>query len=309
MDAKKIYNELNELLCNQDKALKKLVWSVVQNEKLTKPKNILLIGELGSGKTTMVELMANKMNMPLVNVSGVWTSNGFEPSILNDAFSKLFIANNKENFHGIVLIEDMKSCFMYGGFSSIYSLITSRSFVYNNRFMDVSNTTFIGEIDSNDFEDCFTEKPEYTLENLDDAFLPENFNIDEVKILLEDVAEFGMDLDVTPDVYSDEFREALRRTFLSIECSKVFHKKIFMERMYTEDICKALKSPVSEIHKYDDDLCEEYMKSSRFINLVASHIKESLIGLHDLDDAVQEIADFDNKRKIKVYKENSLMRL
>ena len=268
-----------------------------------------IFGLNGSGKTTMVELMANRMNIPIANVSGVWTSNGFEPSVLNDAFSKLFLANNKEGFHGIVLVEDMKNCFMYGGFSSICSLITSGSFVYNGRFMDVSDTMFIGEIDNNNFEDCFTEKPEYTLENLDDVFLPENCNIDEIKILLEDIAEFGMDLDVTPDVYSDEFRDALRRTFLSIECSKAFNKKIFMERMHTENICKALKSPVSEIHKYDDDLCEEYMKSSRFINLVAGHIRESLIGLHDLDDAVQEIADFDNKRKIKVYKENSLMRL
>ena len=309
MDVSKIYSELSELLCNQDKALKKLVWTVAQNEKITRPKNVLLVGELGSGKTTMVELVANKMNIPIANVSGVWTMNGFESSALNDAFSKLFLLNNKEGFRGIVLIEDMKSCFMYGGFSSICSLITSGCFVYNNRFMDVSDTMFIGEIDSNDFEDCFSEKPEYTLENLDDAFLPENCNIDEVKILLENIAEFGMDLDVTPDVYSDEFRDALRRTFLSIECNKVFNKKIFMERMCTEDICKALKSPVSEIHKFDDDLCEEYMTSPRFMKMVAGHIKESLVGLHDLDDAVQEVADYDHKRKIKVYKEDSLMRL
>lgn len=309
MDANKIYSELSELLCNQDKALKNLVWTVVQNQKLAKPKNALLVGELGSGKTTMVELMANKMNIPFVSVSGAWTSNGFEPSVLNDAFSRLFIENDRESCQGIVLVEDMKNCFIYGGFSSISSLITSGSFVYDGRFMDVSHTMFIGEIDNNDFEDCFVEKPEYTLENIDEIFLPENCDVDEVKRILEDIAEFGMELDVSPDVYSDEFRDALRRTFLSIECSKAFNKKIFMERMYTENICKALKSPVSEIHKYDDDLCEEYIRSPRFINLVAGHIKESLIGLHDLDDAVQEVADNDNKRKIKVYKEGSLMRL
>ena len=70
-----------------------------------------------------------------------------------------------------------------------------------------------------------------------------------------------------------------------------------------------MNSPISELKVYSDDLCEEYMTSSRFINSVASHIKESMVGLHDLDAAVTEVADFDNSRKVKVYKDNSLMRL
>ena len=50
------------------------------------------------------------------------------------------------------------------------------------------------------------------------------------------------------------------------------------------------------------------MTSQHFINSVANHISESLVGLHDLDDAVRDVSLFDSKRKIKVYKENSLMR-
>ena len=42
---------------------------------------------------------------------------------------------------------------------------------------------------------------------------------------------------------------------------------------------------------------------------VASHIKESTIGLHDLDEAVHDVAKHDNYHKVKVYKEDSLMRL
>ena len=57
------------------------------------------------------------------------------------------------------------------------------------------------------------------------------------------------------------------------------------------------------------DLCEEYISSPQFINSVAGHISESLVGLHDLDDAVRDVASFDSKRKIKVYKDNSLMRI
>ena len=81
-----------------------------------------------------------------------------------------------------------------------------------------------------------------------------------------------------------------------------------MEGLQLKDICKALKSPISELHTYEDDLLEEYISSDHFINSVAGHISESLIGLHDLDDAVREVSDYDSKR-IKVYKKESLLSL
>lgn len=309
MEVRKVYEELSELLCNQNDALKDLVWTMAQNQKLSRPRNVLLVGELGSGKTTMAELTAQKMEIPMVSISGLCTSNGFKPEVLFDAFSKLFYDNDSENFHGIVLIQDMRDCFIYGGFSDLSSLITSGTFYFDNHILDISKTMFIGEIDNNEFEDCFISKPVYTLENLDEAFLPENCDRDEIKIIIEDLVRFGNELECAPDIYSDMYKDALRRTFLSIECSKAFSKKIFMENMQMEDIRSALTSPISELQIYRDDLCEEYITSPHFINSVAGHIRESMVGLHDLDEAVQDVARFDNSRKIKVYKENSLMRL
>lgn len=309
MDTTKIYNEVRELFCTQDKALKELIWTIATNQKLSRPKNVLLVGGTGTGKTTMVELVASKMEMPLAKVSGLCASNGYAPEVLYEAFTKLYILNNKDNFHGIVLIEDMRNCFLYGGFSDLNSMITSGTFHFDNRLMDISDTMFIGEVNNYKLEDCFTKKPEFTLENLDEAFLSDDFDSDEIKMLISDLIEFGNEENDASDIYADQFRDALKRTFLSIECSKAFSKKIFLEGMKTEDICQALKSPISELQVYQDDLCDEYMQSNHFINSVASHISESLIGLHDLDDAVSEVASFDSKRKMKVYKDNSLMRL
>lgn len=309
MEARKIYDELSELLCSQNDALKDLVWTIFQNQKLNRPRNILLVGQLGSGKSTMVELTAQKMNIPMVSISGLCTSNGFNPKVLFNAFTRLFAENEKESCQGIVLIQDMRDCFIYGGFSDLSSLITSGTFYFDNHLFDVSKTMFIGEIDNNELEDCFIKRPVYTLENLDDAFLPENYNSDEIKGIVEELITFGDELECDTDIYVDMYKEALRKTFLSIECSKAFSKKIFMEDMRIEDIRSALTSPISELQIYKDDLCEEYINSTHFINSVAGHIRESMVGLHDLDEAVQEIASFDSKKKIKVYKKDSLMRL
>ena len=49
----------------------------------------------------------------------------------------------------------MRNCFIYGGFNELKSIITSGNFTYNNRFFDVSKVMFIGEIDTNDLEECF----------------------------------------------------------------------------------------------------------------------------------------------------------
>ncbi len=309
MDVKNVYNELNEMLCNQDKALKELVWTIEQNKKLKRPKNALLVGSFGSGKTTMVELTAEKMGVPLVSVYGSCTSGGFNPKVFYDAFIKLYIDNKREGCQGIVLIQDMRDCLIYGGFSDISSFITSGSYNYQNRIIDISKTMFIGEIDDNNFEDCFIPKPVYTLENLDEAFLMEDFDKDEVKNILEELVLFNCDIENAIDVYSPQYRAALRRLFLSADCTKIFNKKIFMECMQTENIQAALNSPISELNVYKDDLCEEYIESPHFINSVAAHIRESMVGLHDLDEAVRDTARFDSQRKIKVYKENSLLRL
>ena len=312
METQEVYNELRELLCNQDKALKELVWTIARNQKLNRPKNALLIGELGSGKTTMVELTAQKMGIPVVGMSGFFTPQGAEPMVLYNALMRLFAENNKQGCQGIVLVHDMKDIFLYGGFTTLNSIITSGTFTYDKHFADIKNTMFIGEIDNNGLEDCFTEKPIYTIDDIDKAIYPSESSGDQVSEVIEDIINVyagDADDEVDHNMFTEQYREALKKTFLSPECSKAFNKKIFMDTIGFENIKKAITSPVSELQTYSDDLCEEYISSPQFINSVASHISESLVGLHDLDDAVKDVSRFDSKRKIKVYKENSLLRL
>ena len=61
MNINEIYDDLSKTLCNQDKVLKELIWFINRNKKLNRPKNALLIGEFGTGKTTIVEQISQKM--------------------------------------------------------------------------------------------------------------------------------------------------------------------------------------------------------------------------------------------------------
>ena len=308
MDIREKYNELNSLLCNQDKALKELVWTIHQNKKLAIPRNVLLIGELGSGKTTMVENVAEKMDIPLAEVSGFCSMNGISPVFLYNALCKLFVKNNSEEFKGIILIHDMRECFLYGGLDVLNALFTSKLFSYENHLIDISKVMFIGEVDINGFEDCFIEKPIYTLENLDEISFDEKYCGDEVRKIIHDMIFVDNEDEEVEEYYSYAYRQALKNTFLSLECKRAFNKKIFMESMKFENIKKVLESPISELRVYNEDLDENYMSSSQFINSIVNHIQESTVGLHDLDDAVHDVTKHDYKRKVKVYKDNSLLK-
>ena len=168
---------------------------------------------------------------------------------------------------------------------------------------------FVGEIDVNGFEDCFIPKPYILLKILMMLFYLWIIVGDEVKMIINDLLMTDILTDDIEEGYERKYREAIKRSFLSVECNKIFSKKIFMDSMRLEDIKKAIESPISELQMYSDDLCEEYMASPGFINSVANHIRESTIGLHDMEEAVLDTAFSDNKRKVKVFKDSSLLRI
>ena len=70
MNRQMFFELLKENICIQDEALKKLVWVLYNNfygENSIK-ENILLIGDLGSGKTTMIKETAELMDIPMGEV-------------------------------------------------------------------------------------------------------------------------------------------------------------------------------------------------------------------------------------------------
>lgn len=70
MNEFEFYSLLKDNICMQDEALRKLIWVLYRNFYLNGnfKQNILLIGERGTGKTTMLKEVADFMDIPMGDV-------------------------------------------------------------------------------------------------------------------------------------------------------------------------------------------------------------------------------------------------
>ena len=91
MEEKTIYELLKENIYVQDKALKKLIWALYRNFYLDfgRKQNVLLIGERGTGKTTMLKEVCYTMDIPLGEVYDLFMPNGINISLFLNAYYKV----------------------------------------------------------------------------------------------------------------------------------------------------------------------------------------------------------------------------
>lgn len=120
-DIKGMYNRLKEIIFGQDKQLKIFLANIIKNISLSYSgldtemikrlkSNILLIGPTGTGKTLMVESLANILDVPYIICDAKrYTSNGYVgedvESILIDLYHRC--NDDKKKFeHGIIFIDE-----------------------------------------------------------------------------------------------------------------------------------------------------------------------------------------------------------
>lgn len=120
-DIKRMYSKLKEIIFGQDKQLKVFLANIIKNISLSYSKldvemikrlksNILLIGPTGTGKTLMVESLANILDVPYIICDAKrYTSNGYAgedvESILIDLYRRCNEDMNKFE-HGIIFIDE-----------------------------------------------------------------------------------------------------------------------------------------------------------------------------------------------------------
>lgn len=307
---REIYELLKDELKIQDEALKKLIWVIYRNFYYDGDmQNVLLLGNHGTGKTTLVRKVTNLLDIPLAEVYDM-----FDGDIDYNAFVgglyDLASQNDDEKAHGVMLMHDFQDSFLYGNFSEISRGISSNNFHFgDNHLYKSSGIMFIGEVNTSYMENIFNKDVDLLEELENNNFLSPTLRL--IRSIEDDGAVINVDSKGNRKVELD-FEKAIcmqiRRIFLSDECKRAFSKKIYMEPLDKKLILNALVSEISPLNLYNDDLEEDYKNSLDFQKKVAYEVIERMNGLCELTEAIENVALEDYKKGYKVLKKGSLLR-
>ena len=303
-----IYELLKDELRIQDKALRKLIWlfNKIFYSECDFKQNILLIGKRGSGKTTMLKKVAELMEIPMGEVYNMFGMDGYNGDLFVNGIYQMM--NDSSDGRGILLLHDFQNNFIYDTSDGFNSMIASGIMqIGDGAFYNTSNITIVGEIDTNNVTDLFPKDRDYLADFENYRFMSPTLNLlydyisDDNKIYVNEnnnkVASLGLEKYVAGRI---------RSSFLSTCTQNAFGEKIYMDDMNMEIILSALKSPLSDLNLYRDDLSKDYLLSDAFVKEIAYQIMESGEGLHYVRKAALDTIFRDIKYNNKILKKDFL---
>lgn len=304
-----LYELLKENLRIQDEPLKKLIWVLDKNfnSDYNMKQNILLIGERGSGKTTMLREVAELMEIPMGEIYNMFLPGGFNVNLFYNGVSQMM--RDSSTGKGILLLHDFQNSFIYGTSDVFNAMIASGVLeLGEGSYWDVSNITFIGEIDITNAEELFPKERDFLTDWQNGQFASPVLNVVQSQISNDNTITIDEEGNKIPNVGFVRFvTNQIRNRFLSSYCAEAFQRKIFMDDMGSKEIYEALCSPHSALNLYKNDLDDDYMHSDAFIQKVVYQIMESGEGLHYVTTAVEDVLSHDVKQNEKVLKKGSLL--
>lgn len=304
-----LYELLKENLRIQDEPLKKLIWVLDKNfnSDYNMKQNILLIGERGSGKTTMLREVAELMEIPMGEIYNMFLPGGFNVNLFYNGVSQMM--RDSSTGKGILLLHDFQNSFIYGTSDVFNAMIASGVLeLGEDSYWDVSNITFIGEIDITNAEELFPKERDFLTDWQNGQFASPVLNVVQSQISDDNIIMVDEEGNKIPNVGFVRFvTNQIRNRFLSSYCAEAFQRKIFMNDMGSKEIYEALCSPHSALNLYRNDLDDDYMHSDAFIQKVVYQIMESGEGLHYVATAVEDVLSHDVKQNKKVLKKGSLL--
>ena len=309
MDNYLIYEALKDELRIQDEALRKLIWILDKNFNYDDFKqNLLLIGKRGSGKTTMVRKVAEMMEIPMGEVYNMFVPGGFNADLFLNGVLKLL--NDSFDGKGILLLHDFQNSFIYGSSNVFNSMIASGVInLGDDKYLDVSNITFVGEMDTNNVTDLFPKDVDFLEEFKNYRFMSPTLNILYENLSDDNIIGTDEDNNLIASLGLEKYVAGkIRESFLSTGCQNAFGEKIYMNDMNLDEILNALKSPLSALNLYRNDLNNEYFSSEGFVRKVACQIMESGEGLHYVRRAASDTISHDFMSNSKILKKESLFR-
>ena len=216
--------------CPQDEmALCEIIASILNNENIYKSddnvnrllglshENILIDGDFGIGKTTMVEEVAKVLNIPFykfpfskVNDEVVWN---LLVGNFRDIFTMMYRKNHNPRLHGVIVIEEMERILDDDSLIVLDGIIDFDDFkIYDddlkeNVTLDISNITFVGEVNRNRAMD-YVSVPDFNISFLSKTNTQDNS--DETKTEVQD----------------DEIKKISQKALIDFAKMKLLERKI-----------------------------------------------------------------------------------
>lgn len=111
VDSKKLISEIKKKVIGQDDAIEDIVSIIWQNSKSSRKQNILLLGPTGVGKTEIIRIIANTLNIPMVVINATSTTqSGFVGKSVDSSLEDLLSRCNndvKKAENSIIVIDEI----------------------------------------------------------------------------------------------------------------------------------------------------------------------------------------------------------
>jgi len=195
---KQLVDEVKKSIFFQDKQIKRIVSTIIGNSYFTDKKKIILNGKSGTGKTKIIDIIAELLDSPIAKI------NGYMGEYLTNAYFSLYTQQSIKNGPPILFVDGLNT-----GFKKLNEIdadilisILKQIIDTNNQvaipldankvvFLDTSKINFIIALDLEKYavrteHVGFGSKKNDALSNIRDELIEANFDIIDMNMLTED---------------------------------------------------------------------------------------------------------------------------
>lgn len=289
---KDIYNTIYKKCPQDGETLYKLIKVMMHNKNISDKgnyagvhKNILLAGNFGIGKTTMIRECAKAFNLPFHELDASLQYGidlGFDESFY-EIINELRLENRDELLTGVVLIDNLDEVFLSNTQKSLGNYMKNRTMEVSDNNVFLDNIIYVGEFDIGNY----LKKSSF------------NFN---VKLSLDKIFSKKKRAAFVNNETLKQYNKMIYSVFNSRDMWNMFAEHIIMPDLDKEAIRKILEdSPMSEYQEFLSQLdIDEFcgFTNKKVVDYVVSSVMNSPLKLNAVSTILNDLY-IDGKKHVK----------
>ncbi len=289
-DIKDIYTRVYKKCPQDGETLYKFIMAMMKNKNISERgnyagvhKDILLAGNFGIGKTTMVRECAKELNLPfhefIASTNG-GIDLGFDENFY-DVINELWLENDDEFLNGVILINNLEEIFIHNAQKNLGNYIKKQTLEISDTIVHLDNIIYVGEFDISNY----LNKSNFTAK----------FRIDKL------FSRKNRDALIKKELWR-QYNSRIYKVFNSRDMRNIFSRQIIMPDLDKEDIRRVLlNSSISEYQEFLSHLdIDEFggFTNKEVIDYIVSSVNESPLKLNAISPILENLY-IDAKKHVK----------